>query len=80
MKYTKSELVNKLLAGTVRVKFVKHNGDNREMYCTLKNTLIPESKRPTSESSNSNDDYLPVYDLEKDDWRSFNVSSVSKVN
>ena len=77
--YTKAQLVKRLLAGTVKVTFIKHNGDNREMRCTLRDAYIPEDQKPKVKSDNSNDDYLPVYDLDKQDWRSFNPSSVLEV-
>jgi hypothetical protein len=46
------------------------------MYCTLKEDLIPEERKPTNKERKVNTDSVPVWDLEKLEWRSFRVDSV----
>jgi len=76
--YLKSMLAEDI----VLVKFTKKNGDSREMYCTLQNEFIPEHKKYFSESNNSNFrnktlEVLAVFDMEKADWRSFRMDSIT---
>lgn len=59
----------------VLVKFIKVNGDERLMKCTLREDKLPIKSKSTS-SRVPNDDVISVYDLEKEDWRSFRVDSV----
>ena len=75
----KSILLHLLYGNIVEVKFIKVDGTNRTMMCTLKSDLIPEHKRYFNEESDNrkdNPDVIAVYDIEKEDWRSFKVKSV----
>jgi WYL_2, Sm-like SH3 beta-barrel fold len=66
---------------TVTVTFTKKDGTERVMNCTLKPELLPEAKpvaegkEPRKESTTS----IRVYDLEKQEWRSFTTKNVTKV-
>jgi len=68
---------------TVTVTFTKQDGSERVMNCTLKPELLPvveakplqEGKTPRKESTTS----IRVYDLEKQEWRSFTTKNVTKV-
>ena len=66
---------------TVTVTFTKVDGTERVMNCTLKPELLPEvkplaeGKTPRKESSTS----IRVYDLEKQEWRSFTTKNVTRV-
>lgn len=66
---------------TVTVTFTKVDGTERVMNCTLKPELLPEAKplaegkTPRKESSTS----IRVYDLEKQEWRSFTTKNVTRV-
>ena len=66
---------------TVTVTFTKVDGTERVMNCTLKPELLPEvkplaeGKQPRKESSTS----IRVYDLEKQEWRSFTTKNVTRV-
>ena len=51
----------------------KANGEVREMICTLKTDLIPETKTTTTKSTKGN---LTVYDLEKEGWRTVKFDRV----
>ena len=66
---------------TVTVTFTKQDGSERVMNCTLKPELLPEAKplaegkQPRKESTTS----IRVYDLEKQEWRSFTTKNVTRV-
>ena len=75
----KNILLHLLHGNIVEVKFIKVDGTDRTMMCTLKSDLIPEHKRYFNEESDNrkdNPDVIAVYDIEKEDWRSFKVKSV----
>jgi WYL_2, Sm-like SH3 beta-barrel fold len=62
------------------VNFIKVDGTEREMQCTLRRDALPsvvvkEDTKPKKENKQN----IAVWDLEKDQWRSFNVKSVRKV-
>ena len=79
-----SEMIKKMLHnGAVEVDFVKADGTDRKMYCTLsvkiltENNALPKgvlnkdgSKRKVSTEC------IRAFDLEKKAWRSFRVDSV----
>ena len=74
---TLSELKNKLRTGEVRVLFKKKNGDNRDMLCTLSESIIgQEYQKEVMSGKKSNPDVLPVWDVEKKGWRSFRLDSI----
>jgi hypothetical protein len=60
----------------VNVKFIKKDGTERLMKCTLDFTKIPKEKKPKGIdltkilSKIQKSKILSVYDLEKQDWRS----------
>jgi hypothetical protein len=75
--YIPASLQECLWAGAVKVKFKKVDGTERVMICTLKRDLIPEDQLPKGDSpKKSNDDVLPVFDIENNGWRSFRKDSV----
>jgi len=66
---------------SVTVTFTKVDGTERVMNCTLKPELLPEAKplaegkTPRKESTTS----IRVFDLEKQEWRSFTTKNVTRV-
>lgn len=62
------------------VSFTKVDGTLRNMKCTLKPTLLPDSAFLTADererSYTVSEDVLPVWDVEKNAWRSFRIDSV----
>ena len=74
-KIEQMELVVALKEHDVKVTFRKVNGDLREMLCTLQENRLPEhvlSENPRA----VNVDQVRVFDLEKEEWRSFRADSV----
>ena len=67
------------------VVFTKKDGTDREMFCTLSESRIPAEKQPKSQASDSttagqgNDSAVRVFDVQKQEWRSFRWDSVKEV-
>lgn len=76
----RESMVETLHETICRVTFTKTNGEERIMYCTLNETMIPqlevsdEQKRTKKE----NPDVQPVYDVKAAGWRSFRWDSVKE--
>ena len=78
--YTREDVANILSKGIYTVSFTKVNGEHRNMRCTLKNDLIPETQSNTqSETRKINEDVLAVWDLENNGWRSFRLDSLISI-
>ena len=77
----REELINKLKENICVVSFKKKDGTNRNMKCTLKENVIPKATKEDPLSQKKiralNEEVLPVWDVEKEGWRSFRVDSVS---
>jgi hypothetical protein len=69
-----NKVMERLQTGRTEIFFRKTNGNIRHMVCTLNPTLAPEILLAKGESKNQ--EIVPVWDLEKDDWRSFRADSV----
>lgn len=74
-KYLKSLLSE----GPVEVVFKKQDGTERTMKCTLKESLTKTYEKKTDKIKAVSEDVLPVYDLEKEGWRSFRYDSIVSV-
>ncbi len=65
----------------VCVTFTKKDGTQRDLYCTLAESRIPSEKTPKEQTDRvSSEEALRVFDVEKQDWRSFRWDSVLTVN
>ena len=62
-----------------KISFTKKDGTEREMRCTLAESKIPTEKLPKNSKKSKSDDALAVFDVEKNDWRSFRFDSVTKI-
>ena len=71
-------LKNALQKGVVKVKFIKKDGTERNMLCTLNPDLLPAQVdlEESVQKKTPNPDVLAVYDVEKDGWRSFRYDSI----
>jgi len=65
----------------VKVSFTKKDGSLREMICTRVMDLVPDDEHPKDDNKEheQNPDVIPVWDLEKEAWRSFRVDSVVSI-
>ena len=65
------------------VVFVKSDGTERTMKCTLDSKIVPqkvyETKRINEQIRAVSDEVLPVYDVEAEGWRSFRWDSIKSV-
>lgn len=67
-----------LKASTLRVVFVKKDGTERTMLCTLNPNLLPAQTdlEEAVQKKTPNPDVLAVWDLEAQGWRSFRYDSI----
>jgi hypothetical protein len=49
------------------------------MVCTKKSDLIPTDKLPKGTGTQPTGDAVAAFDLEKQEWRSFNTSSIKHI-
>lgn len=61
------------------VTFKKANGEERELFCTLVESRIPEDKRPKNKVTRTSDDSQAVFDIKLNDWRAFRWDSIQCV-
>lgn len=75
----RDELKTILLGGVCDIRFTKVDGTIREMRCTLKSDLVPAPEHKPESNRTVNESVLPVWDLDKEGWRSFRIDSVIDV-
>lgn len=73
-------LFNLLNDGVVSVLFTKKDGTDREMACTLDMEVIPKEKQPKGVERTKSTESLAVFDVEKDEWRSFRWDSIKVIS
>jgi hypothetical protein len=69
-----------LKANVAEVRFTKSDGTERIMKCTLKEDLVVAYNKKTDRTKEANNDIVPVFDVEKNEWRSFRVDSVQSIS
>ena len=69
-------LVKNLQSRAMRITFTKVNGEERIMDCTLQEHMIPATD---ANNRKQNEDVLPVFDINKGEWRSFRLDSIFNV-
>jgi len=72
-------LISHLKYGPVTIYFTKKDGTERKMDCTLKEEDIVQYEKKTERVKTLNEETCPVFDLEKNEWRSFRYDSITKV-
>jgi hypothetical protein len=73
------EMLQKMLhESVVCVTFTKLDGTVREMRCTLQESYLPTrvQSEDGDEPRKTNDSVMPVFDIDKKEWRSFRKSSI----
>jgi hypothetical protein len=77
-------MINELKSGICEVEFTKVNGETRLMKCTLDPSIIPVATKedPLSQKKvrSVSEEVLPVWDVEREQWRSFRVENVTRFN
>ncbi len=80
-KYTvESKIWEKLKTGELFVQFIKKDGSERLMRCTLNLDNIPKDMQPKNKVEYDNSVTKRVFDLDKQAWRSFRYDSVINVH
>jgi hypothetical protein len=64
----------------VNISFIKSNGELRNMKCTLKDDLIKDYSKKTDRVKTPSNEIQPVFDLDKQEWRSFRWDSIKHFN
>ena len=87
----RGRILGDLRSGVCTVIFTKVDGTQRTMRCTLKQDLLPQKEAPKADTANAiadpnqptatpakkrTENNLSVWDLEKEAWRSFNITSL----
>ena len=68
-----------LHATTATITFLKKDGTERVMNCTLMRGVAIPHEKTTDRTKEPNDEVCPVWDIDKQGWRSFRYDSVTKV-
>lgn len=77
-------LLGVLRSGPVTVNFMKVDGTERAMSCTLDESIIPDEFAPKAKEEGAverkkSTESVAVFDLEKEGWRSFRWDSIKSI-
>lgn len=76
----RNHLKQKLQKDILEITFTKKDGAKRKMLCTLMPEKIPEENKEKNKIRKHSEEVLPVFDIEKQAWRSFRIDSVISWN
>jgi hypothetical protein len=79
-KQGRDHLKTMLHNSVVEVRFLKADGTERVMKCTLQSDVIIAGEKKTERTKPVNEEVLNVWDVEKDAWRSFRLDAITNVN
>jgi hypothetical protein len=81
MNITREALIERLRAGPTKVTFEKaESGEVRVMNCTLAESILPPRDAVIEgKERKANIHVLPVWDLDKQAWRSFRIDSLIEI-
>jgi hypothetical protein len=68
-----------LSENTLTVHFTKKDGSDRIMKCTRNYSSIPSDKQPKGTLEKSTTDAVRVFDTDIQEWRSFNISNLKRI-
>ena len=72
-------LIGVLAERPVELKFEKKDGSIREMNATLKEDMVIAYEKKTEKDKVVNEEILPVFDIDKQEWRSFRLDSLKEI-
>jgi hypothetical protein len=72
-------LKSMLRVGPADITFIKKDGTERVMSCTLQEGHYVPHERTTDNVKEENPNTLPVWDIEKAAWRSFRLDTIKQV-
>lgn len=73
-------LIGVLKEQSVDLKFEKKDGSVRKMKATLKTEMVVEYEKKTDKEKVVNEEVLAVFDLDKNEWRSFRLDSLKEIH
>lgn len=73
-------LIDVLKEQPVNLKFEKKDGSVRKMKATLKSDMVVEYEKKTDKEKVVNEEVLAVFDLDKNEWRSFRLESLKEIH
>ena len=68
-----------LKGGTVEITFEKKDGSTREMKATLKEDVVTPYEKKSDKVKKETKEVMAVFDVEKNDWRSFRLDSIKEI-
>ena len=72
--------LNSLLkTSNVTLTFTKKDGSERVMNATLKEEIIPKYEKKTDREKTPSIETMSVFDIDKNEWRSFRLDSLKKI-
>ena len=78
-KKEKDWLIGLLRSEIVELTFIKKDGTQRIMKCTLAEQKIPAENVPKGTDRAKSDEAVAVFDLENNGWRSFRWDSLTNI-
>ena len=78
-KKEKDWLISLLRSEIVELTFIKKDGSERIMTCTLAEQKIPAENAPKGIDRAKSDEAVAVFDLENNGWRSFRWDSLTNI-
>lgn len=72
-------LIGLLAERPVELKFEKKDGSIRDMTATLKEDMVIAYEKKTDKEKVVNEEVLPVFDVAKQEWRSFRLDSLREI-
>lgn len=83
MVLDRDTILKDLRENVIEVQFTKVNGEQRNMWCTLRKDLLPQTYRANIDEQNAekdfhskNADVIAAWDVRVGGWRSFRMDSV----
>ena len=78
---SEKEWLRKILRNEIiDVTFLKKNGSERKMQCTLLSEKIPTDMVPKGTNKTQSTETIAVFDVENQGWRSFRWDSIKQIN
>lgn len=68
-----------LKTSKLTITFQKKDGSNRVMNATLIESIVPKYEKKTDKEKVKTKDTLSVFDLDKNEWRSFRLDSIKQI-
>ena len=73
-------LLGVLKQGNVTLTFGKKDGSERVMFATLDEKIVPKYEKKTDRERKKSLESMSVFDLDKNEWRSFRLDSLKQIN